>query len=127
MITDDNNVHRPLTITTVELSRDEKLLQNYEPDEIFYTAKQLWEAGFIKASKTAGGGGIRRLDIEDIIWSGHELLGNIKNNTVWKHTVSCAKKIGITSVKGLFHMSGQVIAAIVSNPQALQQIIQQLS
>lgn len=125
LVRGQNKRHSIQTISTGALGKDEKMIGKYSYEDIFYTVTKLHEAKLIKAT-SFGGVNILYFEIEDITWSGHEFIGNVRNHGIWEHTKACAKKIGITSMKGLWSLSSQIIAAIVSDPIVIQSIVQKL-
>lgn len=104
-----------------QISEDETLDQKYLVEDIKYAIFQLHKAGLIVGSKTAGGPGIYSIDVEDITWIGHELLGNIHGEEVWKETKSVAAKIGGVSLKALESIASGVTSAIIQRTLGGQQ------
>ncbi len=66
------------------------------------------------------------LNVIDITWQGHEFLGNVRSDTVWKQVSATAPKAGILSVKGLCQVACAVISGISSNPEMIHQILSQI-
>lgn len=59
-------------------------LSDYSHDDLLYTAEKLYEAGYIDCNiiKTLSSNQPQIL-IKEITWNGHELLDNIRDNSVW--------------------------------------------
>ena len=59
-------------------------LSDYSHDDLLYTAEKLYEAGYIDCDiiKTLSSNQPQIL-IKEITWNGHELLDNIRDNSVW--------------------------------------------
>ena len=125
---DEDSKFRYMEVSTTQLCKDEDLKSKYEPDVIVYTVLQLYHAGFLVCSKIGeDSDSFYHIHVRDITWNGHEFLGNIKSETVWTHTKACAKKLGISSVKGIFQLAGQVTTAIIADPKNMQAIQSSIS
>lgn len=100
------------------------LSNNYNEKDIIYTLLQLISEQFIighirpigKNSKISG-------YVKDISWAGHDLLNSIRPQPVWNAIKQNASNLGIKSIKGLASLAGNVINAIATNPDVINQII----
>lgn len=70
-------------------------IPEYTSEEITYTVKKLYEAGYlnctlIKANMT--------IPIKEITWNGHCFLDNIRDDNVWNHTKQKISKLASISL-----------------------------
>ena len=86
-------------------------LSKYSHDDIYYTCLKLNEAGFIKADFYLNGSA----GIEEITYSGHLFLDNIRDNNVWKKTQNILSKFTSTSLSIVQNVATQVISNIIIN------------
>ena len=116
-----------LGVSTNQLCEEQELVDKYGKDNIVYTVLQLWRSQMVLLEDNLKPGEeFYHLHVIDITWQGHEFLGNIRSDTVWKHVSATAKKAGILSVKGLWQIAGSVISGLSSNPQLIGQILSQI-
>jgi hypothetical protein len=81
---------------------DEPDISNFSTDEIYYSAKKLVEAKYIKVmdSKLP----TRSWKIEEITFNGHDYLDSIRDDKVWNEVIERTKpfaSVGIDIVKSL--------------------------
>lgn len=102
---------------------------NYEYDEALYAIEKLMEIGYVKYGGISTGSGHSIIfgNIYDITYQGHNFLNTIRSQSIWKATVSGAKKIGSMSIHTLTTLSMEIMKAIVTNPAVIQNIIQNMS
>lgn len=55
-----------------------------------------------------------------LTWSGHELLDNIRNNTVWNAVKEKTKKVGKVSIKAMAGAASALATAMLTDPNAVQ-------
>lgn len=108
-----------------ELYQCAELRAKHSEADIQYTIFALWDAGLIRCDPPTKGnnGDIILLSIRDISWNGHELLNNIRPQRLWDSIKTTAKKVGISSVKGIVTLAGAAIQGIASNPDILRVIL----
>lgn len=87
-------------------------IDGYSDEELIYTAEKLFEAGYINGnlSRTLSSR-YPLILIREITWQGHELLGNIRDNTVWKKLKS---KISNVTTSVSIPILNSVASAILS-------------
>lgn len=92
-------------------------LDNYTKDEISYCCLKLYEADYIDISTVSICGsympGIK--SINDITFSGHEFLNNVRSDSVWENVKSVSKKIGTTSVSALTQIATGTVTALIKH------------
>lgn len=87
-------------------------IEGYSNDELIYTAEKLYEAGYISGNLTKTlSSRYPLILIQEITWQGHELLGNIRDNTVWKKLKS---KISSVTTSVSIPILNSVASAILS-------------
>ena len=70
----------------------EQVLPNYKTEDIIYTVVKLKEAGFLDVKVTRASGNILvDVRINDITFTGHEFLNDIRDNDNWKKVKDIAK------------------------------------
>lgn len=80
---------------------DQSRLQQYSQEDIVYSMKQLYEAGFIdvKPINSLGGPSFDAIFL-DITWNGHQFLNDIRSDTIWQKTKETVKStLGTTSLQ----------------------------
>lgn len=106
-----------LTIESMEYGKEIKIvdlvkaLPKYSEEDLNYNCLKLLEAGFINCLTTQylDPPGIILVCIKDITYKGHEFLGSIRDNTVWKKTKSIAGRFGQITL----HMIGSIAKEII--------------
>lgn len=63
-------------------------------------------------------------NITGLSYNGHNLLNNIRNDTVWNAVKQKAKKIGGISLSTLASSAGIVTTSLMSDPNAIQNLLQ---
>lgn len=98
----------------------------YNKEELTYTLELLLKENFIECTKPPrfAKGGILSADIVGLTWSGHELLDNIRNNTIWNAVKERANKVGKVSIAVLANTANTLASAIMANPEALNNFLQ---
>ena len=97
-----------LTIEEIPNRKDELILANfksykklskYNEDEIQYNALKLLQEKYVIGSKITGNNTTTVLSLSDLTWSGHELLNNIRSETVFNQTKEkIIKSVGSASL-----------------------------
>jgi len=89
----------PLNSMT-RLSDFEKIpaLTSYSRDELLYCLSKLLEAEFIHAKEIRVAEGLQDIFIQELTWSGHAFLDNVRDPKVWKKVkdkISFLKSVSI--------------------------------
>lgn len=106
------------------LSITKGLIDKYEENDIAYTVFQLIDANFIKGNiNTPGRNNKVVANIYDITWAGHDLLNSIRPQPVWNAVKQNAANLGIKSIRGLASLAGNIVNAVATNPNVINQII----
>lgn len=106
------------------LSITKGMIDKYEENDIAYTVFQLIDANFIKGNiNTPGRNNKVVANIYDITWAGHDLLNSIRPQPVWNAVKQNASKLGIKSIRGLASLAGNIVNAVATNPDVINQII----
>lgn len=58
-----------------------------------------------------------------LTWSGHELLDNVRNDTVWNAVKQKAKKFGGFSLSALANSAKAISIALMSDPNAINNFL----
>lgn len=113
------HIHKEIT--------DGQLISNeyfttYNKQELSYALEQLIKAGLIDlASKpNVHNGNINMARIIGLTWSGHELLDNVRDNTIWNTVKQRASKFTGVSIAALFNGAKFLTNALMSDPNAIQ-------
>lgn len=96
-----------------------KNLPNYAEDEINYSIIKLKEAGFIDAIIREYNNGIAILRLDDITYTGHQFLADIRSENIWNDVKEVSKKVGSNSISALSQIATSVISAIIKNQLGL--------
>ena len=97
----------------------------YNKEELTYALELLTKEGFNDCAKNPYfvRGSLMQADIIGLTWSGHQLLDNIRNDTVWNAVKEKSKKFGKFSLNTLATCAGQLTIALMSNPNAVQNFL----
>lgn len=108
-----------LTIEEILNRKDELILANfkfykklskYNEDEIQYNALKLLQEEYVTGLKISGNNTTTVLRLTDLTWSGHELLSDIRSETVFNQTKEkIIKSVGPTSLT-IFQQLASTIA-----------------
>lgn len=98
----------------------------YNKQELSYALEQLIKGGFIDlaAKPNIHNGNINIARIIGLTWTGHELLDNIRDNTVWNAVKKKAAKFGGLSISALFSGAKFLGSALMNDPNAIQNFLQ---
>ena len=100
------------------------LIDKYDEKDIAYTVFQLIDANFIKGNINTPGRNNKVVgNIYDITWTGHDLLNSIRPQPVWNAVKQNAANLGIKSIRGLASLAGNIVNAVATNPDVINQII----
>lgn len=78
-----------------------------------YSVSQCLKSGLIEGCIIADGG--EPIRINDISPAGHEFLGNIRNDTVFKKTKETLNKTGIFTLKAMMQIATSVSAELIKS------------
>lgn len=93
----------------------EQVLPNYKTEDIIYTVVKLKEAGFLDVKVTRASGNILvDVRINDITFTGHEFLNDIRDNDNWKKVKDIAKSVGAFSINMIAQIAVGVIQTNIS-------------
>ena len=93
----------------------EQVLPNYKTEDIIYTVVKLKEAGFLDVKVTKASGNILvDVRINDITFTGHEFLNDIRDDNNWKKVKEIAKSVGAFSINMIAQIAVGVIQTNIS-------------
>ena len=98
----------------------------YNKQELSYALEQLIKEGFIDlaAKPNIHNGNINIARIIGLTWQGHELLDNIRDNTVWDAVKKKAVKFGGLSISALFSGAKFLGCKLMEDPNSIQNFLQ---
>lgn len=97
----------------------------YNKQELLYALELLIKEGYINCINTHFvNGNLLNASIVGLTWSGHNLLDNIRNDTVWNAVKQKATKVGGVSLSVLANSAGTLASALLSDPNAVQNFMQ---
>lgn len=88
----------------------------YTSEEILYTISLLSEARYIKAIPIRNLSAATSYFVVSILMPGHDLLDNIRDNTVWTKTKKTASKFTSVSLNILSSVASNVLSTMLLNP-----------
>lgn len=94
-------------------------LENYDTQELLYTAIKLNEAGYITAKVARYLNGNCSVSVFEITWEGHKFLDTIRDSKVWSHTKSILSKLSSTSITFVSTVASQVITNLITQTFAM--------
>lgn len=93
----------------------EQVLPNYKTEDIIYTVVKLQEAGFLDVKVTRASGNILvDVRINDITFTGHEFMNDIRDDDNWKKVKEIAKSVGAFSINMIAQIAVGVIQTNIS-------------
>lgn len=97
----------------------------HNKEELTYALELLIKERFIDCAKDPyfAKGTLMNADIIGLTWNGHELLDNIRDNTVWNAVKKKAAKYGGLSISTLFTGAKFLGAALMTDPNAVQNFV----
>ena len=91
------------------------VIDKYTSDEIVYAGIKLSEAGYIDAHiNQYAYGDTPKVVVEQITWEGHKFLDNIRDDTVWGHTMKVVSKFSLTSIAFVSNIASQVLTNLIT-------------
>ena len=91
------------------------LSDDYSVEDIFYSAYNLEQAGFLDANFLFGDGRIVDGVIFNITYSGHQFLQQIRPKTVWDKSKSVFKNIGTISVDIIKSVTSTILTDTINH------------
>lgn len=85
----------------------------YSEDEIAYNCLKLKEADYLSVVTKSDHPGIKIVRINDITFSGHEFLNNVRSSKVAEATKNICSKIGVTSLQAFTQIATGVVTALI--------------
>lgn len=118
---DSDTPSRHKEITNGKLVCDD-YFKNYDKQELTYALEILIKSGFIDlaANPNIHNGNINIARIIGLTWNGHELLNNVRDNTIWNAVKKRAAKYGGLSITALFNSAKFITNALMTDPNAIQ-------
>lgn len=123
--TDSNTPSKHKEISDGKLVCD-KCFDNYDKQELTYALELLIKEGFIDLATRPNmyDGNINHARIIGLTQQGHELLDNIRDNTVWNAVKKKAAKFGGLSISALFTGAKFLGCKLMEDPNAIQNFLQ---
>lgn len=94
----------------------DKILGNYNVEEIAYHARQCDMAGMFYKFKRGIDGG---WEVADLTPKGHEFLANIRENTIWNNVKAVSSKVGSKSLSAISQIASAVVTEIIKSQLGL--------
>jgi hypothetical protein len=103
----------------------DKYFTEYDRQELTYALELLIKEQFIECSENPYfvKGNLMTANIIGLTWSGHELLDNIRNDTIWNAVKKKASKLGNFSISVLSASAKILATSLMSNPNAIQNFL----
>lgn len=102
---------------------ENETLFNYE--QAIYATEQLIKERYLQTAHMKEiNGNIIFAQVSDITWKGQELLKSIENQDIWNAVQNESKKYGVTTLHALTTAAKQIGIATLTNPNAINNIIQ---
>lgn len=98
------------------LSSLSELLPEYSWECLNYHCLKLCESGYLTAQLTPERGNVLPVvsRIQDLTFSGHQFLENIRSDTIWSDVKEVSGKIGSHSVSAISQIATAVITALIN-------------
>lgn len=111
-------------ITNGKLISDD-FFTNYNKQELTYALELLIKSGFVELASRPNmhDGNINTARIIGLTWTGHELLDNIRDNTVWNAVKKKAVKYSGLSISALSNGAKILGSALMTDPNAIQNFL----
>ena len=104
---------------------DKEQFKNYDKDTLMYAIELLIQEQYLQCAKPPKyhEGDLLEADIIGLSWKGHELLDNVRDDNVWNAVKERARSFGQFSIKTLSTIAGQLTVKLMTDPNALQNLI----
>ena len=115
----ENNQHKELMFGKL-LSHDN--FTKCDKDELLYALELLIQEEYINCARTPYfvRGNLMSADIIGLTWKGHELLDNVRNDTVWNAVKQKSMKFGKFSLTTLAMCAKELTFKLMDDPNAIQ-------
>lgn len=119
----ENNQHKCFRFSKI-LKHDNFI--KYNKDELRYALELLIQENYINCAKLPYfvNGDLISADIIGLTWQGHELLDNVRNDTVWNAVKQKSMKFGKFSLTTLAMCAKDLTFKLMDNPNAIQDFLQ---
>lgn len=97
-------------------------MSTYNEDDIRYTIAKMFEGHYIEGHISPANSylNFNTVNIEGLTLIGHDLLDNIRPETVWQETKSIMGKVGDFSLKIMSQVAGETMAAYTKSMMKLK-------
>lgn len=97
-------------------------MKEFNVDDIHYTISKLFEGHYIEGYVIPPNNflNFNLCEIKALTLIGHDLLDNIRPETVWQETKSVLKKVGGFSLETMARVAGEVMVAYTKSMMKLQ-------
>ncbi len=111
-------------ISDGELINHDKF-KKHDKQELIYSLELLLKERYIECAEDPYfvDGNLMTARIIGLTWIGHELLDNVRNDTVWNSVKQKASKFGGFSLLTLSNTAKMLASALMSDPNAIQNFL----
>ena len=89
-------------------------LPTYTPDELAYTTIKLNEAGLLLATISNTYAGTLVSTLDDLTYSGHLFIADVRSDNIWGKTKSILAKLGSESIPIVSRVASTLMAEFIS-------------
>jgi len=108
-----DSIKKPTNIVFHDLYNSPEL-KKFSEDDVYYSVLKLFEGQYISGTlQLRGNVTIMYCDIDGITLEGHDLLDNIRDNSVWNKTKESLSGVASVSLKIMSKVAGAVAAEYV--------------
>lgn len=93
--------------------------EGFTKEDVFYAAYNLEQAKYIEAETVSGDNGIFGYMILDITYEGHQFLGKIKPDSVWKQIKNALGKVGSVSLPIISSVATSLSTSLIKSQLGL--------
>lgn len=104
----------------------DSLFSKYNKEDAVHTLELMIKEGlfdFVSKPIYDANNDLSYARITGLTWSGHELLDNIRNDTVWNAVKEKSKKVGKVSIKAMASAAATLATAMLTDPNAVQNFV----
>lgn len=94
---------------TKETFEKTKRMQKYDPIQILYTLKRLYDAHFVEVAFAKGEAFYAFYNVHSMTYEGHQLLDSIRDDHIWSETKKRASKVSSVSIPVLQNIATSVM------------------
>ncbi len=122
---DSETPYRHKIITDSELMTDD-IFKKHNKQELSNALELMIKKDYIEVTDDSNisNGVMYIAKIIGLTWKGHELLDNVRDNTVWNAVKKKAFKFGGVSLSALFNCSKTLVNRLMEDPDAVQKFLQ---